>query len=129
MSEEDRYGGGLGRYYKSYEQAEIDFRRYQNHGIIDFLNQTVSSDDGVDWCVVTEGFNVGVYQHRSAAFMIGLHWECGEIATFTSRAAAYTYFGDMLQSGRVRRKELRIVWNPETRLQRREYTWSVEKSD
>ncbi|KAL0578049.1 hypothetical protein V5O48_003955 [Marasmius crinis-equi] len=127
MPDVDRYGGGLGRQYDSYDIARRDFTNYHNYGMIEFLNRKVTSPDGVDHCVLIEGYEPGVYRDRLSAFIIGLRWECGDIVSFQSSGAAWKFFVDNLKAGRVRTKEEHIVRDPKLMFPIKKYTWTVEE--
>ncbi|KAJ8074938.1 hypothetical protein PM082_019265 [Marasmius tenuissimus] len=54
--------GKFARAYQDYDQARRDYARYQDCGLIELMNRPLPED--YTWCVVTEGFQVGVYPDR-----------------------------------------------------------------
>ncbi|KAL0572553.1 hypothetical protein V5O48_009410 [Marasmius crinis-equi] len=123
----DRHGDGLARQYDDYDVARRDFTNYHNFGMIEFLNKKVTSPDGVDYCVLVEGYEPGVYSDRISAFILGLRWECGEIVPFESETAAWMFFVDNLKAGQVRTKKEHTIRNPKLMFPIKKYTWTVEE--
>ncbi|KAL0569085.1 hypothetical protein V5O48_012887 [Marasmius crinis-equi] len=114
----------LAKEYTYRYQAEQDFEKLISSGLIDLMDTPKTGD--ADWAVVTEGYQVGIYEDRLTAFMLGLRWEVGSMALCASQERVICFFGEQLEAGRVCTKVKTVEKIPTMKAPRIREHWTVE---